>query len=138
MKTYFTSSAILFLIVSLTSFLARTFGWYNAYWYTDIILHTLSGIALGILWIAIQSIRAKLPILLPVIFLETSSFAVFGSVLWEFWEFFGWKILPTHTQFYLPQLGDTFSDILCGLIGGITASLLYVAYQKIVYSKSLV
>lgn len=120
MKQY-TWSFVLFMVVAIGSWFARSMGWYNDYWYTDIILHTLSGAAFSLIWIGMNS-NSRSPAWL--LLLGTVSFAVFGSVLWEFWEFAGWRIMPSHTQFYIPELGDSLSDILCGAVGSIFTFIL--------------
>jgi len=129
MKKYYVGSSVLFIIVAIVALLSRNFGWYNSYWYTDVILHFISGIAFGLLCIALNS---KTITSSPfVFFISIVSFAVFGSVLWEFWEYAGWHLTPSHTQFYIPQLADTLSDIFCGLIGGVCSGLLYLVNTKL-------
>lgn len=125
MKRYFYASAFIFAIVAVGAWLSRTLGWYNDYWYTDVILHTLSGIALGLLWISIN--QKNVPSSSFIFYVGAISFATFGSVLWEFWEFAGWVITPSHTQFYLGTLNDTLGDIFCGAIGGILSIFSFIA-----------
>lgn len=127
MKLYYYSSGILFALVALFSFLSRREAWYNTYWYTDVILHFTSGVALGLLWIALTKNDAnRLQTSSLLFIIGAISFAVFGSVLWESWEFAGWRITPSHTQFYIPELGDTLSDVFCGLLGGVLAATIYM------------
>lgn len=109
----------LFILVAGGSYFARSFGWYNDYWFTDVILHTISGVALGCAWFGI-TYKSDQPFWMRL--LGALSFAVCGSVVWEWWEFFGWRITPSHTQFYIPELGDTLGDVACGLVGGVLAS----------------
>lgn len=116
----------LFLLVGLGAWIARSEGWYNSYWFVDIILHTVSGIAFGLAWIGVQEKKSQTPLTL---LLGTTSFAAFGSVLWEFWEFAGWRITPSHTHFYIPELGDTLGDIACGIAGGMIVALLILAIR---------
>jgi hypothetical protein len=119
MKTNFLIGIFVFVIVGIGSLLARIFSLYDAYWFTDIILHTLSGVGFGFIWIALQKERSSWLLLL----LGCMSAAVFGSVLWEFGEYSVWKLWPPYGPFYSPRLPDAFGDILCGLIGGIFAFL---------------
>lgn len=114
-------SGILFLIVGIATYFARTLGWYNDYWFTDVTLHVISGAAFGLMWVGVNKNITQLPFF--ILALGTISFAVFGSVLWEFWEFFGWRITPSHTRFYIPELGDTLNDLFCGLVGGMIVSM---------------
>lgn len=137
MKKYYYSSGALFTMVALFSFLSRREGWYSAYWYTNILLHFISGIALGLAWLALTKKDIHGSQISYILFIiEVVSFAVFGSVLWEFWEFAGWRITPSHTQFYIPELGDTLSDIFFGLVGGVvTATTHIVIFLKRKNSK---
>jgi len=121
MRNYFLTSLPLFLTVTLGALLSRHFGFYNDYWFTDIILHTISGLAFGVLWIGLYK-KTHSPFLLLI--LGAMSFAVLGSVLWEFWEFAGWQLTPAQVPFYIPQLGDTLGDIFCGLVGGSLAAII--------------
>ena len=120
MKNSLLSGIIVFIVVGIGSLLARHFNWYNEYWFTDIILHTFSGVGFGFLWVALQKENVSWWLLL----LGCASAAVFGSVLWEFGEFSAWKLWPPYGPFYSPRLPDAFGDILCGMIGGILAFLL--------------
>lgn len=126
MKKYLTASVTLFIFVGLGAWIARSQGWYNAYWFVDVTLHTISGIAFGLMWIGVQEKKSQTPFTL---LLGTSSFAAFGSVLWEFWEYAGWRITPSHTRFYIPELGDTLSDIFCGIVGGLVVALIILALR---------
>lgn len=127
MKNYFYTSSFIFGIVALGAWLSRTLGWYNNYWYTDMVLHIFSGIALGLLWVAIN--QKNHPSSSFIFCIGVVSFTVFGSVLWEFWEFAGWLITPSHTQFYLGTLDDTLMDILYGAIGGALSVFSFIAIQ---------
>lgn len=107
---------ILFLIVVFGTWLARHNGWYNTYWYTDVILHLVSGVMFSYLWSWLS--RGTTYSSWWILGLSTIAFATLGSVVWEFWEYGGHLILPAQTNFYVPALGDTLGDIFCGLLGG--------------------
>lgn len=128
MRKYLIYTAAVFVIVGIITYFARSLGWYNDYWYTDVFLHTLSGVGFGIFWIGLSK---KSTASFLVITLGAVSFAALGSVLWEFWEFAGWRITPSHTQFYFPGLADTLSDIACGLAGGAFTGVIDKTLQKI-------
>ncbi|MES2213901.1 MAG: hypothetical protein V4465_00710 [Patescibacteria group bacterium] len=121
MKRYWYSAAILFLIVFFGSWAARSTGLYNSLWYTDLILHSLSGAGFGLVWVALDNGREKRKWFL---ILGAIGFAALGSVMWEFWEFEGWRITPSHMRFYIPELGDTLGDVASGLFGGLLSGLL--------------
>ncbi len=110
------SSVGLFVVVAIGTYLARKYGFYNTYWFTDVILHTISGAAFGFLMLRIigeEKISRKLEILILV------CFAVFGSFLWEVWEYSGFHIMPGVTEFYNPEIGDSLGDIASGMLGAI-------------------
>jgi hypothetical protein len=106
------------ICVALGSWAARHFGLYARYWYTDIILHTSSGVAFGLVWLGFNKGERRWWMLM----MGAASFAVLGSVAWEVWEFAGWRLMPGHMRFYIPELGDTLGDICCGFLGGILAN----------------
>ena len=113
-------SIILFILIAFGSYSARATGWYNSYWFTDVILHSISGIMFGFFWLWYMRNLKIQNVWFQVITIVT--FATFASVLWEFWEFAGHYITPNHTQYYIPDLGDTLNDILCGMLGSTIVS----------------
>jgi hypothetical protein len=120
MKRNFLIAVSLFALVALGAWLARSLGFYNTYWYTDIILHLISGLAAGFIWLGLNRKVEKRKWMLM---LEAGSFALFLSVIWELWEFAGWRITPSQMRFYIPELGDTLGDLCCGFVGGLFAGL---------------
>jgi hypothetical protein len=120
MRSNFILALLLFVCVGIAALIARNYGFYNDYWFTDVILHIVSGFALGLTWIGLNrgEVKRRWMVILCAV-----SFAALGSVLWEFWEFSGWRITPSHTRFYIPELGDSLLDILCGLLGGAISGL---------------
>lgn len=125
MRTFLIPGIIGALIVAMGSFLARSFGWYNDYWFTDIILHTISGLWLGLFFLAFTQEPSKL-----LRSVGTVSFAVFGSVLWEYWEYAGYLLTRSKVPFYIPQLSDTLGDITCGMVGGIFLAIIVTIFTK--------
>lgn len=121
MRQYFSYAVILFTAVYIGAWASRSFGWYNEYAFTDIMLHIVSGAAFGLMWLGFMKDSRNQ---FWVICIGGMSFATFGSVMWEFWEFAGWRVTPSQLRFYIPELGDTLGDILCGMIGGAVVSLL--------------
>lgn len=105
----------IFVLVGLGSWVAKSQGFYNAYWFTDVILHILAGVGFGFLWTAFVAKTGKGRL---VMIIGAGAFAVLGSVLWEVWEFAGWRIFPEQMSDYVPELGDSLVDILCGFLGG--------------------
>ncbi len=120
MKKNFFIALGLFILVGIGSWAARSFGFYNTYWFTDVILHLCAGGGFGFLWLALNNQIEKR---FWMVVLSAASFAVLGSVAWELWEFAGWHIMPSHTQFYVPEMGDSLGDVWCGFGGGVLAAL---------------
>lgn len=120
MRRYLFLSLSLFVIVGVGAWLARSFGFYNSYWFTDVALHAVSGAGFGLIWLAMnQSVEKRFWMLA----LGAASFAVLGSVAWEIWEFAGWRVTPSHMRFYIPELGDSLGDICAGFIGGLMLAM---------------
>jgi hypothetical protein len=121
MKRDMIIAASLFVLVGLGSWAAKSFGFYSEYWFTDVILHALAGLAFGFIWTGLTAKTARSKV---VIIVGAAGLAVLGSVLWEVWEYAGWQIIPGKMRAYVPELGDSLADILCGLLGGLAAGLL--------------
>lgn len=115
------SALIVLIFVGLGSWAARSFGLYNSLWYADVILHLISGIGFAFVWSAFAGRAVKGRV---VFIIGAASFAVLGSVAWEIWEFYGWKLTPSHARFYVPELGDSLQDVFCGFVGGVSAAFL--------------
>ena len=110
-------SLALGVIIYIGAFLSRYYGWYNTYWFTDISLHFISGIMFGSFWFWLIRKINKPNLTLEAI--TTVTFAGFGSILWEFWEYAGWRIKPDHTRYYIPEIADSLNDTLCALLGAL-------------------
>jgi len=109
------NASMLFFVIAIGAWWARHTGWYSGYWFTDVILHVIAGVAFAYLYLWLARKRSEKNHWL--IALNIIAFATFGSVLWEFWEYAGWHLMPVHTRYYIPDLGDTLNDIFCGMIG---------------------
>lgn len=117
-------TAVLFTIICVGGICAHTLGWYHEFWFADIVLHTLSGVMLGLFWIGLtykETVRSNLVFLLAVVMA-----GVFGSYVWELWEFGGAYILPGIAIAYAPDLRDCLSDIACGMVGGLLVGGIYL------------
>lgn len=119
-RKYFLITITLGVFVALGAWVARSFGFYNDYLYTDIILHVISGIGLGLFWLGLnRGVEKRRYMLL----LGAAGFAVLGSVAWEIWEFAGWRMFPSQIRYYIPELGDTLGDLGAGFVGGLLAGI---------------
>lgn len=117
------SAAGLLAIISVIGLFARLLGWYHEYWFTDVVLHTLSGGVFALLWLGLsfeEDYRSKV-----ISFLTLAMAGVFGSYFWEVWEAAGTYILPGIAIAYEPNLGDALSDIACGMFGALMVGFAY-------------
>ncbi|HUQ29901.1 MAG TPA: hypothetical protein VM103_00030 [Candidatus Paceibacterota bacterium] len=117
------STAGLLAFISVIGLFARQLGWYHEYWFTDVILHTLSGAMFALFWLGLsfeEKYKSKI-----VFFLTLAMAGVFGSYFWEVWEFGGIYILPEVAIAYIPNLSDSLSDIACGMLGALIIALTY-------------
>jgi hypothetical protein len=115
------NALVLLAAISLGAWIARTYGWYNGYWFTDVILHLASGVMFAYVWgfiVRKERFHSKFVYILGAV-----SFAAFGSVLWEVWEFYGHLLRPDVTVYYVPELGDSLQDILCGSVGSLIGAV---------------
>lgn len=131
-KVYFSRASIaypfiFFLFLCVGTYFARAENWYYQFWYTDIVLHVLSGAMFASLWLWFVYRRDRTLIRFET--LTAVTFATFGSVLWEFWEFTSWRVLPQISAFYMPEIGDTLGDILCGIVGALIF-MIYLYLRK--------
>lgn len=110
------ASITLLIIVAVGTQLTRHFGWYSTYWFTDVILHTLSGMMFALLWASLTERRIDSR---WVLFITCITFAVFGSVLWECWEYWGYLLKPDFARFYIPDIADSLGDIMSGALGAV-------------------
>jgi hypothetical protein len=117
------STVGLLAIISVIGLCARLLGWYQEYWFTDVILHTLSGGMFALFWLSLsfeEKYRSKV-----IFFLTLAMAGVFGSYFWEVWEAGGTYILPGVAIAYEPNLSDTLNDIACGMFGALVIALIY-------------
>lgn len=119
-------SLLVFLAVGVGSLSSRVFGLYDAYWFTDITLHTLSGIGFGFFWLFLENGNAPR----FTVALDSIGFAVFGSLLWEYGELGAWRFIPFYAPFYSPNFFDTVGDITSGMAGGMLSSLAVFRQKK--------
>ncbi len=117
MNKYLKLSSLLLLLIGLGHFISRREGYYVSFWYTDIILHITAGVAIGLVWIGLVGKPKRIPD-----YISITLFAVFGSYLWEIWEFTGLHVIPDKL-IYIPEIGDSLGDIAAGMTGGILLSI---------------
>ncbi|CAN5137002.1 hypothetical protein BH11PAT3_BH11PAT3_1550 [soil metagenome] len=116
-----TIAGILLLLQLIAFPLVRAYDLYHRFWFTDVLLHIEAGVMFGLVWLWVlkKSIVSK-----KIAASTTIFFATTMSFLWEVWEFWGWHLFPGRTQNYIPDLGDSLSDIACGLFGALILCLI--------------
>ncbi|HKL23251.1 MAG TPA: hypothetical protein VJ895_00700 [Candidatus Nanoarchaeia archaeon] len=110
---------ILFIYASL--FLGEIKRFYDLFWWWDIILHALSGIAFGCLGFIILFLLNKANKIKANPFwicLFALAFASFIAVIWEIFEFFMDQIWGTYMQ---RSLFNTMTDLVVGIGGAAIA-----------------
>ncbi len=121
--------AILFVFASL--FLGEVHSYYERYWWWDILLHTSSGLLLGILgfllvYVLNESDRIELNMRPRFVALFAFLFAVAVGALWEIFEFAMDQLIGTTMQ--KPMLGDpsgltdTMWDLIVDTLGALVIS----------------
>jgi len=139
----------IFLYCSIYLGEVRSFYYHIPHW--DTILHTFSGLMLGILgfsFITILNGTEKVPVNLSPIFVVIFAFcfAVTLGAVWEFYEFFADGILGTNMQKFATEVGekmigraalmDTMKDLLVDSIGAFVAAV--IGYISLKYKKGWV
>jgi len=118
--SFFIFPAFVFL---LSEFLGIIFDVYSVYWWFDIPMHFLGGVAISFMVVLflkffkekkILEIRSKL-----LFVLTTLAFVVLISVMWEFYEFLRFYFFG----FELGTNVDMTTDLLMGFIGGLVGGI---------------
>lgn len=123
--------AVVFVYASL--FLGNLQGFYNRFWWWDIMLHTASGLILGIfgfLLVYVINEQEDLELHMKPSFVAMFAFMFSLSMgtLWEIFEFTLDSAFGMNTQ--AGGLVDTMSDLIVDGIGALVISLLGYAYLR--------
>jgi len=119
--------AILFIFSAL--FLGEIIGFYNLFWWWDLLLHFIAGMYFTIVQLYLmQDIVSKNPVttkkrftILTIIF--AFSFSITFGVLWEEFEFIGDYLF--NTNMVKGGLEDTMTDLLIKTLGAFISSIIY-------------
>ena len=129
--------AVVFVFASL--FLGEFHSYYARFWWWDIVLHTSSGLLMGILgfllvYVLNENEHVDLHIRPFFVALFAFLFAVTVGTLWEIFEFGMDRIVGTNMQ--KPMLGDpsgltdTMWDMMVNALGALAISALGARYMK--------
>jgi len=123
--------AVIFVYASL--FLGEVHGYYLKYWWWDILLHTGSGLILGIfgfllVYVLNEHEDLKMHMKPGFVCLFAFMFALGMGTIWEIVEFALDQLLGMNTQ--SGSLVDTMSDLIVDGIGALIISLLGYSYLR--------
>ncbi len=124
MNNLFFVIVLLGLVFLLTHFFAVIFYMYWFYWWSQILVHFLGGLWVGLVFLWLIFFVFSIPLNFNrqtnfVIFLLTSIFFTFIiAVVWEIFEF-----QIGFTSYSQDYFFDTVSDLLVGVSGGMLASI---------------
>jgi hypothetical protein len=121
--------AVIFIYCAI--FLGEVHGYYTRFWWWDTILHTVSGIVLGligfiILFILYQGEKVRAKPFLIVLF--SFCFALALGSIWEIFEFSMDSLFGLNMQ--KSGLLDTMGDLIANSIGALIISLFGFVYLK--------
>lgn len=122
-------TAIILFAVQLAAFpIVRVYDLYSRFGLTDVLLHVEAGIMFGFLWLWLTR-HVHMP--KQYKYFTLIMFAVFGSLLWEYWEYYGhFFITPDLTRNYIPELADSLTDIASGFMGAVILCVFSEASKK--------
>lgn len=125
---------LVFLYASL--FLGEINKFYQIYWWWDLMLHSISGVIIGIFafsLVYLVSNEKKVKIKLNPLFIAIFSlcFAISVGVIWEIFEFSADAIFRTTMQLgHGDALVDTMWDLIADTLGALLVSILGYFYIK--------
>jgi len=116
-----------------TIVLGETAGFYERFWWWDLIWHALAGVIFGLIGYAVLILtyrkqNVRLAPLFTSIF--AISFSLGISALWEILEFAIDMVLKTNMQ---PSAHDTMTDLVVGFLGAIFSA--YSGYRYIIHKE---
>ena len=122
---------LIVLFIYAAIFLGEVKGYYTKFWWWDAVLHTGSGIALGLIGFAIMLILYKENKIKAAPFtlaLFSFSFSIAMGSVWEIFEFSMDQFMGTNMQ--KNGLIDTMGDLIVDSIGALFASAIGYFYIK--------
>jgi hypothetical protein len=112
--------------------IATVFGWYETYWWFDIPMHFMGGVAIGFSsYYLLKDFSDRDRLMVgwqPLQILILISITALAAVSWEFFEFSLDRYVDTTMQ---PSILDTMKDLGMGIAGGGLSSFIIYTVQKI-------
>ena len=139
LPTEFELAAILFIFSSL--FLGSSVGFYNRFWWWDILLHGISAVLFGIIglllvWILNHNEKIDMNLNPLFICIFSFSFAVSIGALWEIYEFTIDYFFGSNMQ--KSGLVDTMWDLIVDTAGAIIVSGSAYVYSKTGHKSKII
>jgi hypothetical protein len=122
--------AVLFVFASL--FLGEVRGYYVRFWWWDLVLHTASGLLLGILGFLLVYVLNEKPDLgidMKPGFVALFAF-MFSLGIGALWEIFEFWMDSTFGTFMQKSLSDTMFDLIVDALGALAISVFGYVYLK--------
>ena len=119
----FDLATVVFIFAAI--FLGELAGFYERFWWWDLLLHLTSGLLLGMLglclvWVLNFNARIDLELSHPFICLFAFAFALSIGTIWEIFEYSMDKLFAMRMQ--KSGLDDTMSDLMVDSIGALTVA----------------
>lgn len=135
---------IIALFIFATLYLGELREYYFKFWWWDVMLHTISGVILGMIGFILVFIlnnEDRIDFILSPVFMALFSFtfAVTAGVFWELFEFSMDSFFGLNMQ--KSGLVDTMWDLLVDCIGGLAAGVFgyrYITKDRESYFKKIV
>lgn len=123
--------AVISMFIFGSIFLGEARGFYERYWWWDLMLHTCSAIIFGMIGFVIILMMTRADWLRTshvLVSFFAFSFAVSIGTIWELVEFLADQVFATNMQ--KSGLADTMTDMLVNVLGASIGSLSGLAYLK--------
>ncbi len=124
LPTEFDIATLLFIIAAIA--LGELAGFYERFWWWDMLLHLTSGLLLGMLglsliWVLNYNVRIELELSPGFMCLFAFTFALSAGAIWEIFEYTMDHIFQLNMQ--KDGLNDTMSDLTIDAIGALAVAL---------------
>ncbi len=116
----FKNLSYLVVFIFLANFVANKFHWYYSVWWFDMLMHTLGGFWLGLVFVWYFYKKHISVSLNTSTILQAVGWILLVGVAWELFELFFINYMAENRF----DLADTFSDLFFDLLGGLSAVFL--------------
>jgi len=123
---------ILIAVILVAHFIAVWYLLYPKFFWLDIVLHLIGGIAVALFVVIYFGDRLNATNSIVFIIISLIAWTVFAGVLWEFfeWGFDNFVATPYDLPYSQPGLDDTMGDLAMDILGGLVVAILYIKKKK--------